>query len=387
MFVKLFTGLPGAGKTAQLVNELVRLSRDEAHRPRYYMGINGLADGVAIPATQAQLERWWEEFPPGSIIAIDECQEEHLMPKDRGNPSAWVQRIAKVRHYGMTFLLTTQHPANMSAFVRRLVDQHVHTVCKFGTSVISRYTWGRCMDDPEKGSAQKASVEDIGTLPKEVFELYKSSQLHTRKPRIPRKVYYLAALVVTGIASVVAVPALIKRAQARNMESIQGKTAIAEPGKAPVTREQPDPGEQLRREDFAKWMRPRVDGLPWSAPMFDHLQVKAVPNLFCVAVDDGRCTCHTEQGTRYAVPADRCRRIVADGLYNPFVEGLQTAQEQASRNRGRSGEPQAPTGHDLGTIDESSAPAHKERGTATAYTPPEYHQWNADPWGSAKSAR
>jgi hypothetical protein len=387
VFVKLFTGLPGAGKTAQLVAEIVRLAKDEPHRPIYALGINGLKDGLAIPLTMEQLHRWWEELPRGSIIAIDECQEEHLMPKDNGRPAEWVQRIAKVRHFGMTFLLTTQHPANMSAFVRRLVDQHVHTVCKFGTKVISRYTWGRCMDEPEKRRAQKEAIEDIGTLPAEVFNLYTSSQLHTRKARIPRKVYYFVALVVAAVAAVVSVPFLVRRAQQHNVESISGQAAPASGSTAPTPasarRDDGDPDQRLRRENFVEWMRPRVDGLPWSAPMFDHLEVRAQPRLFCMAVDDGRCICHTEQGTRYAVEANRCRQIVADGLYNPFADAI-AADHRESRQERPSGEAASPRrSADLPATVDAGGALRRARATATAYTPPTYGEWNPDPFSAS----
>lgn len=328
MFVKLFTGLPGAGKTAQLVAEMVRLSKEESHRPLFAMGINGLKEGLATELTMEQLQEWWE-LPPGSIIAIDECQEEHLMPKDQGKPKAWVQRIAKVRHHGMTFLLTTQHPQNMSAFVRRLVDQHVHTVNKFGTAVIARYTWGRCMDDPEKRSVQKSAIEDLGTLPAEVFELYKSSQLHTRKRRIPRKLYMMVALFALAVTSVVALPFVFMRAQHAG-EDKPATVDVPKPAEPSPTwagggsrssgREaMEDQNEAMRRDDYVRWMTPRVPGQPWTAPAFDHLQVQAQPRVFCVASETGDCHCRTEQGTRYETDLNVCRAMVKEGgPYNPF---------------------------------------------------------------------
>ena len=380
MFVKLFTGLPGAGKTAQLVAEIVRLAKDEPHRPIFAMGINGLQEGLAGDLTMEQLHNWWEALPPGSIIALDECQEEHLMPKDRGNPAQWVQRIAKVRHHGMTFLLTTQHPQNMSAFVRRLVDQHVHTVCKFGTSIVQRYTWGRCMDEPEKKAAQKTAVEDVGTLPKQVFDLYKSSQLHTRKARIPMKVYLLAVVMVVGIACAVSTPYVLRHASQANQAAISGSPSTASTDKAGAQHADRDADQALRQEDFAKWMRPRVDGLPWSAPMFDHLEVRAQPKLYCIAVEDGRCSCMTEQGTHYAVPVGRCRAIVADGLYNPFSEGLASSSQrdgQGERQR-QEQRPVAAPGVGVPVIDIDGAPGRVERATAAVYVPPTYGKWDAD---------
>ncbi|MBB3228184.1 hypothetical protein FHW69_002819 [Luteibacter sp. Sphag1AF] len=321
MPVALFTGLPGAGKTAQLVAEIVRLREAEPGRPIFAMGINGLKEGLAAELTMEQLHAWWE-LPPGSIICLDECQEEHLMPKDRGNPALWVQRIAKVRHHGMDFLLTTQHPQNMSAYVRRLVDKHVHTVRKFKSTVVSRYTWGRCMDDPEKGSVQKSAVESVGTLPKQVFELYKSSSLHTMKRSIPRKVYIFAVLVVVAIAAAVSVPVLIRKAQVQNTDSIKQVGRMSNDGAhEPELGERARHAAELRTESYTQWIKPRVDGVPWSAPAFDGMAVRAQPRLYCIASEDGRCLCNTEQGTRYQVEVNMCRAIVREGgMYNPFQE-------------------------------------------------------------------
>ncbi len=103
-----------------------------------------------------------------------------------------------------------------------------------------------------------------------------------------------------------------------------------------------NPVDAMRQEDYAKWIRPRVDGVPWSAPAFDHLEVKAVPQVFCVASDDLRCVCHTEQGTRYAMKAVACREIAANGMYNPFIDGTaggggdsrQSASSDANQGQG-----------------------------------------------------
>jgi len=381
MPVKLFSGLPGAGKTAQMVAEIVRYQEKEPQRQRFYMGIRGLLPSLATELTMQQLERWWEVLPPESVIFLDEAQEDHLMPLDRGQPKDWVKRIRKVRHEGMDFVLTVQHPCDLSPTVRRLVDQHVHTVRKFNTKVIMKYTWGRCIEKPEGERVQRAGIEEVGTLPAEIFQLYDSAVTHNMKAKIPRKVYYFAALVLLAVASVVSVPLMVKRAQAHNQQMISGEAPASSSSSAsvPAGSRQPEK-EGLRQRDFAAWMKPRVDGLPWSAPMFDELQVKAQPRLFCVAVDDGRCTCMTEQGTRYAVPLDRCRSMVADGVYNPFAEGIDgRTQERQDRSRSQA-QPQALASGDV--LPMGTGPTnHAARDTASAYTPPEYHAWQSDPFG------
>lgn len=370
--VTLFTGKPGAGKTAQLVAEIVRLQKEEPGRPLFAMGINGLREGLAADLTLDQLHRWWE-LPPGSIIALDECQEEHLMPRDRGTPSEWVQRITKVRHHGMSFLLTTQDPSNMSAYVRRLVGRHVHIINKFQTGVQTKLEWGRCMDDPESRTNRKQAVESLATLPKEVFDLYKSSQLHTMKPRVPKKVYLFGALVLVAIAALIAVPIVLKRAQQRNTAMISG----GKPGAAAPGPNADSADDRMRRDDYAKWMTPRVTGIPWTAPAFDHLQVRSVPRLACMSLETGECNCVSEQGTKVDVPLGVCHMIVSDGLYNPYVAPDESAGERRSDPKRRD-QPQAPAASDAAPAPAGVAGPQRQRATAVAYAPPTYGPWNPE---------
>lgn len=366
MPVSLFTGLPGSGKTASLVAEIVRLTKAEPGRPIFQMGINGLKPGIAAELTMEQLLSWWE-LPPGSIICLDECQEDHLMPKDRGNPSQWVQRITKVRHYGMQFLLTTQHPANMSAYVRRLVDLHVHSVMR-SKGVRQTFTWMRCIDDPDSRREKKFAESSFKPLPKEVFDLYTSSSLHTMKVRVPRIVYLAAAMAVAAVALAIYIPHRFN--QLRHPDAVSFASGAVSSSKS----------DGLRQADFAKWMKPRVAAVPWSAPMFDHLEVKAEPRLYCISSnDDGRCLCDTEQGTRYDVPLKQCRLIVQNGLYNPFAAPVQSddSQRDGSRDSSADGGQKAASLPDSrskpATSDGlvSSADAWKSSSMRADYQPPE----------------
>lgn len=382
MPITLFSGLPGAGKTAQLVAEILRLTEAEPGRPIFAFGINGLKDGLAIPLTEEMLHRW-PELPPGSIIAIDECQEDgsnpdqpvSLMPKDRGMPAPWVQRITKVRHYGMDFLLTTQDPVNMSAYVRRLVDKHVHTIRKFGTTVVQRYTWGRCIDDPYNRRSQKEAVSEISTLPSKVFDMYRSSQLHTMKRKIPFKVYLFLAVAVVTVGAVVAVPFVLHRVKDKSVGEIAPKASLASQDSSGHLFSGSD---ALREKDMVKWMQPRVVGLPWSAPMFDKLQVQAQPRLYCIADENGGCKCETEQGTAYDVPAKTCRSMVANGVYNPFLPPQQQTTGPASSSstddpgRRAAASPLAGPGSSASVADDAgSGAAWKSSRLRAPYTPPE----------------
>lgn len=369
--ITLFTGKPGAGKTAQLVAEILKMQKEEEGRPIFALGINGLRADLAAELTMDQLHRWWE-LPPGSIVCIDECQEEHLMPRDRGTPAEWVQRLAKVRHHGMSFLLTTQHPANMSSFVRRLIGRHVHTVRKFQTGVVQRFEWEGCADDPESRAARKQATETVGTLPKEVFDLYKSSQLHTMKKRLPAKVYMFVVAALVAVAAAIAVPFVLKHAQQKNVDMIHGGGESVTPStQVAASREAAD--LLLRQNDPGKWMTPRVEGMPWTAPMFDGLSVTAHPRLFCIAAEDG-CICNTEQGTRYAVAQATCRVIATNGVYDPFRDPQREERREADR---RPDQAQPPAGGRTSAAIGVPGP-QADRATAAPYTPPTYGHWVAD---------
>ncbi|HEU4590554.1 MAG TPA: zonular occludens toxin domain-containing protein [Steroidobacteraceae bacterium] len=384
MPVKMWTGKPGAGKTARMVHAIMQFKKENPQRPVYAINVNGLHESVAEPLSYEQLQKWWE-LPPESLICIDEAQEDDFngtgkgfFPLDQGKPAPWVRRISKVRHEGMDFWFTTQHPDLVSAYVRRLVDQHIHYVRKFNSSVVSAFQWGRCMTSCEEPRAQRTAVHSITTLPAEVFELYKSSNAHNMKRKIPLRALVLPIAAVVAIGALVGVPLVLKRLHDRTTH-VATASPVKPGSNAPAAVASSENADQeMRREDFAKWMKPRLAGIPWSAPMFDTLTVKAQPRLYCVAVEDGRCGCVTEQGTRYAVPVDRCRSIAADGLYNPFVDADEASQRQ--RQPQQASAAQQPTAGGGVVLASVPGPQRAVRATATPYTPPEYGEWNADPF-------
>ncbi len=102
------------------------------------------------------------------------------------------------------------------------------------------------------------------------------------------------------------------------------------------------PRRALRDSDYVAWLTPRIGGQPWTAPVYDGLDIPKnnPPRVFCMAsVHDGHggCSCLTEQGTRYAIEQNRCRMIATDGQYEPFIDtnrgNLQLMDEVSQRAR------------------------------------------------------
>lgn len=381
MPIHLYTGLPGAGKSLAVVHRMLQLSKEEPGRPIYVHGVDGLKPGIAEPLEDVSK---WKDLPHGSIIVIDEVQEH--MPVDRGNTPEWIKELSRHRHYGMDFIVATQHPSLISTYLRRLVSKHTHHIRKFGTQIVDRYSWDKCQDSPEAGRAMKAAVKALWTFPKECFDLYESATMHTVKKHIPLKVYLFVLSVLVAVAAIVSLPFVFGRMKGQVSEVHPGQSssadgAVPKPQGSEVQRQDDD----LRQRDFAKWIRPRIDGVPWSAPAFDGLAVKTVPKLFCVAVEDGRCTCHSEQGTRVEVQAKLCRQIVSDGLYNPFAEPLDTGSRGGGAPQPQPSSSLPASAAETAAATPDSGGPGKDRATAKVYTPPEYHtEWNPDPWGGQK---
>jgi len=370
MPVTLYSGLPGSGKTAQLVAHIMRMLEKEPGRPMYALGINGLVDGLVEELTVEQLHKWWE-LPTGSAVFIDEAQESHLMPMTRNDPPEWIRRMSKVRHYAIDFYLTTQRPNYLSTYVRGLVDQHIHFVRKFNTHVVQSFTWGGCVDNPRSRVEQKASIQAVAALPRKVFSLYKSANVHNMKRRIPRQVYLLGGAALVAVAALICIPKFLHHAQDVATKGVTGGAPASSASQASAARIDAD--DALRTSDYAKWMRPRVAGLPWTAPAFDHATVKAEPKLYCIAADDGRCRCYTEQGTRTEVEANTCRAIVQNGVYNPFQEP-QEQRDVAKRDRSADDDARSAPGargQHAADADAVSGSSYKDRSTARLYLPPE----------------
>lgn len=94
-----------------------------------------------------------------------------------------IQKLETHRHKGVDFVVITQNPMLIDQNARRLVGRHQHVRRLFGMSRAVIYDWDGCNADPTK--TKSATVTYFG-YPKSAYELYKSSELHTKpKQKIP----------------------------------------------------------------------------------------------------------------------------------------------------------------------------------------------------------
>lgn len=343
----LFTGVPGSGKTLNVVSMLAK-RKDFKNRPLFIDGIPDLKiPHEEIPEGES-IKTWPKWAPDGAIIVVDECQR---IFRPRSSSSAVPDYVAELethRHRGLDFLLITQHPRLIDVHLRSLIEHHTH----FGKTNLGlrrkmEWTTGGAKE-PESRANIKEALVSVYKLDKSVYGLYKSAEEHTKIRTKRSKVLYLIPIAIALLGgglyyfasfwknlekpieaagqtaqAHVAAPAASPEAQAAAApaadDGAAGRYAAA---KVQTPSEPPKP--HLTEEDY----KPRIAERPETAPIYDGMNkaVKVMPWPAACIKAENRCTCYTDQGTKIKdIGKQTCLNYVKDGLpFNPYK--TQTAE-------------------------------------------------------------
>lgn len=324
--IRIITGNPGAGKTLRGVQFLVRAKAEG--RPIYYHGINGLSSDLGVLECDP---RRWEDLPDGSIIVVDEAQ--NVWPSRRsGDPPTHVRALSTHRHRGFDFVLLTQNPAFLDKYVRDLAGEHEHVLRQWGANGAKILTWQGVEDDPRSTGARGRATVALWRYDKKLFDLYKSSTLHTVKAKLPLRLKLIPLVFLAVVAmGFMAARALTGVQQAPGKLSADATSIESEDGLIPVVNRGREKRGYASADDYLLAHTPRVAIYPGSAPVFDSRTPLSAPELYCASREDGYCVCHTEQGTRYAIERRQCIAIVRNGLYNPYRERVHYSHQVDTR--------------------------------------------------------
>lgn len=330
--IRLFTGLPGAGKTAHAVS--VALDLMAQGRPVYVSNMNGMNIPGAIPFEDP---RKWEELPSNAVLIVDEAQRFWRATRSLDVPPE-VLAMETHRHLGIDFLLTTQQPTYLLKHLRGLVGEHTHHLRRTKSSA-QTWTWNGCCDDPDHLPERDRADVSMFVYPKKVFGMYTSTEHDTHRPGIPRKWKFVGLVALLMLAMFIWGPDYLKSKtiKSSSIQSTQADGLSAEPpsgGQVDATGKR-----SLSAAQYAALMVPRIEGALHTAPMFDGKKVVSDPAVYCITSEAGmdaegkhqpaHFTCLTEQGTRFEVPAIRAQLIARFGpAYNPYKQPVQ-AQPQA----------------------------------------------------------
>lgn len=370
--ITLSTGLPGAGKTLYTIAFVKELAERES-RPVFYSGIKDLA----LPWHEIEAENW-NDCPEGAIIVIDECQR---LFRPRGNGAQvppYVSALETHRHKGMDIFIVTQHPMLIDANVRRLTERHFHVARRFGMQRATVLKFESCKDQPLAKTA--GATREEWKYPKEVFNFYKSAEVHTVKRRIPMTFWVMLGVPVLVGALIyyfinrhyqdgkILLPGMTPESQS----STQQKTG-ASPG------QKSDKPKALTRDDYIRAYSPRIEGLAYSAPIYDEVTkpVRA-PVPVGTVIFKGKCSAYSQQGTPLNMPQSLCLQIAAHGFFREF-DDKNERQGQAAASVSA---PPAPAARDDKPI---NAVKFEYRGTWVDELPGGTHNW-AGPLSETKKA-
>lgn len=373
--IYLVTGQPGHGKTLLAVQTALQFVAKG--REVYAHGVRGLKYGEAGFHELADAKKW-QDCPDGSVFLIDECYT--VFPKGGGTAKVpdYIEKLATHRHRGFDFILVCQQASKqLHPFIQGLVDQHQHVRRKFGFKKAIILSWDRYESNPRVSDNKK-----FWSYPSALMKrnLYESTVQDTTEKRIPWWAYAL-------VAAVALVAYLVHNANGFWAGKGARPAAVAADGAKPAAGMFGGSGstETKRPDDLVKWLTPRLPGQPWTAPAYDGRPVASEPEVYCMAVDDGRCGCITEQGTHYEMEVAMCRTVARNGVYNPTRRP--SPDQRRMQPTGDAGKPvsapvaaQAVQGE--ATAQGGLSGGH-QRATATPYTPPTLGTWNPDPFGGA----
>jgi zona occludens toxin len=313
------TGVPGTGKTAQVVAELKERLDKKASVSIYQHGIREFSlphiqvycrSDACLACRDAQLTEsslWAEDWhvwgQAGDLIVLDEVQRIWPPRNVATKRPKSVAMLETHRHFGVEFWLMTQHPKLVDADVRRQMRRHLHMTA--GWAGRKLYEWDTVSEDLKLSSARERPFK----LPAGIFSLYKSADAHvviTRKK--PLSFYAMIGAVILAVLLSIFVVYRIKS----RLHPAASEAATTAPAGGVASAEV---GSAHAFPDFT----PVIPNVPESAPAYAKLvKVQAVPFLAgCIQSAKG-CKCYTQQATPYPTVEQYCREVVANHRFNPY---------------------------------------------------------------------
>lgn len=319
----LLTGLPGSGKSLRMVSYM-RKALDMG-RPVYVCNM----PSCKLPGIQIlENPHDWRELPPEAVLFVDEAQRFFRARRGNVEPPESITAMETIRHDGVCIVMTTQQPTYLDKHIRGLIGRHEHLIRNFGHESANVYEFRECYDDVQSPSLRDNAQFSVWLYPKKIYQDYESAEVHTVKARIPRKLLFGIAFAVLALgiggwsfASLFALGDAPERSQSAPPGATGANNAPSVAGRDRV--------KYRTAEELARWLRPRVAALPWSAPAYDERDVVAQPEIYCMS-SESSCTCLTEQGTRYDIERMACLDMARHGpAYNPYRQPPQPGRYEA----------------------------------------------------------
>ncbi|PAT43506.1 zonular occludens toxin domain-containing protein [Vandammella animalimorsus] len=339
--ITIITGTPGAGKTLytiqnyiqKIVGTTVKKTNDDGTTeeiPRViYTNINGLTlDHELIDGSNTGgLCNWHEWAKPGAVIVFDEVQK-IWPPRPNGSTvPEYIKALETHRHMGVDFILITQGVMLIDRNLIALAGQHLHIRRLGNTKTCVVYEW----DHVSRSLMYSKSIaKKIWRYDPKVFKLYKSAELHTKQKRkLPGLLWFLLIALIIFIWNLPRFISIINpesdKYKTESQEQTEPKTIEGASGPlgldAPSMENGSDGPRPKTTEEYLASYMPRIPGVPFTAPVYDHLTTPAaVPKPAACIEMAGKCRCYTQRATDYDTSEQNCRYYVKHGVFLDFEQ-------------------------------------------------------------------
>lgn len=311
--ISILTGKPGTGKTAYAVKMLLE---DPTLKDRpIFTNITGLKL-PHHPIDADWLRDWHHNAPPEAFILYDECQDVFVPRHVSKEPPPYVNELTKHRKdYSVDFFLITQKPSFVDHMVRGLAQRHIHIRETGLTRMVH--------EAPEVVDFEDKAVREVSSgtpysLPKHVFDLYTSAQVHTKKQRrrLPTAFYVFAFAAVLSVALGIYLyqNKISPHLGAGPVEGEQGG-GLPPPAASTLSASAPVP------TSIVEATTPTDPHNPLSAPLYASAAPPVVaPQIVGCIASRVACTCYSQQTTPVWIPEEQCRRRAAGLYYDPYQQ-------------------------------------------------------------------
>lgn len=257
----------------------------------------------------------WIELPQEAVIVIDEIQDIWGVRAAGASVPPAVEGFATHRHKGWDLVIISQDFRDCDVYIRRRIGNHKH-ILNYGLRYLKQWEDHKLIATDDGKALWRLGSKKI-TKDKRFFGVYLSAVLHTHKPKLPRKVKLALYILVFSLLTLFSGIYYIVNQFSGSSSELAEPTTTASPA-TPVTLGT----ETLTDVGKLPLFSPRVESLPFTAPVFDKRVMNTelhIPTLFCYAVEL-RCKCYTQQGTRYNLPQHDCMNIAQFGAFDYFKE-------------------------------------------------------------------
>ncbi|POH87040.1 zonular occludens toxin [Ralstonia pickettii] len=309
------SGQPGNGKTLFTMVS-VEEKRKAENRPVFYHGIPEVTlDGWTVLDDPTK----WHELPEKAIIVMDEVQKVMPPRPSSSRPPQHVSELETHRHKGFDLFFMSQDPSLVDNHIKKLAGEHIHLIRQWGREKSDVFKMQK-VQDPTNANLKRA-LRSTFPFPKEAYGWYKSADAHTHKKKLPFRYYLMFLLPVIAIVSGTFGVRLLWKIGHKDEKPAQQQQAQGQANGAPgqASSNGSKVAGPVSAAEYVASFAPRVDGLAYTAPVYDGLtkpQRVPVPAA-CVHIRGG-CECWTQQGTHLETTQQICDMVVRRGFFEAF---------------------------------------------------------------------